>query len=77
MAGKRLWLLAALTISLGSAGCTRNWCEHHGYAPASAYQPNTCCVPVCQCAPTAPAYPQPAVATNWQAPCTCPPPPGH
>ena len=44
--GKRLLLAAALAIVLTSAGCTRSWCEHHGYYPAQPYQ-QPCCVPCC------------------------------
>ena len=79
MTGKRLGLAAALAILLTSAGCTRSWCEHHGYYPPQGYpatyqQPGCCCCPT----PVPPTNYAPPPAT-WNSPgytngCACPPP---
>ena len=82
MMRRRIWLSAVLATLVSSLGCTRCWCERHGYYPApapAAYQP---CVPCCPCGPAPAGYAAPAPAWNapaaapagGYAPC-CPPPP--
>lgn len=86
MKKKPLLLASALAMLLASVGCTRYWCEHHGYYPTAPYQGQPCCVPCCPpCAPAATGYvaPAPAPAAGWNTPygntaynnnCSCPPP---
>ncbi|HEY7309309.1 MAG TPA: hypothetical protein VH643_08140 [Gemmataceae bacterium] len=85
--GKRLFLAATLATLLASMGCTRCWCERHGYyPPQQAAAP--CCVPCCPpCAPGPAAVGYAPAPPAWNAPaaavpassgaCCCPPPPTH
>jgi hypothetical protein len=75
MMRKRIYLSAMWAVLLASAGCTRNWCEHHGYypAPPPGYAAQGC-VPCCP----APAAGYVAPVSGWNAPAavpaqTCPP----
>jgi len=73
-----MWFAAALAALLTSMGCTRTWCEHHGYYPAvpatAGCQP--CCVPCCPAPAPATTYAPPPAQSYWNTPpaCTCPPP---
>jgi hypothetical protein len=75
--GKRSLLAAALAILLTSVGCTRYWCEHHGYYPSAPAACQPCCVPCCPCAPASTGYAAPAWNAPAAAPATCCPPPVH
>lgn len=64
MSGKRLLFAAVLVILMTSTGCTRYWCEHHGYYPSGPAACAPCCVPCCPTAPSGYAAPAP----SWNAP---------